>query len=746
MPYPYISAKLLCKHLHIILFVCLLLPAATDAAGLGKLKVRSYLGETLDADIELVETSADELASITARVANNDEYIAAGLQDSVIPTGIKVVAQQRADGMRILHLTSSAPINEPFLELLISVNSETLHLVRQYTMLLDPPLSKLGDDGNPLPSSADKSAIASRTYETLNLSGASGTLMKDASSSHSTRSARARRSSAQTTLGVDKIAGDSQVLEQPAENQVKPKHHLHSPEPQVQDDPSESKSAASGDANTYLTQKGDVFGKVAQQYQPAGISLKKVMAAFYKANPDAFLDGDVNQLKVGQVLRIPEIGGAQLTRMGDVHAIEDKKEDKKSLAKAAANISSKATNANAGYVLKISPGDTNSQSDEQDNNQARINQAAPNLQNATSQSATSVVQPPAAVNSPSVNPLVPSANSELSPPAVTVPAPAPQAPAIAAAPHATTPAPVIALPPPSFTENLISNFLWILIGMLIPVVIFLLIYGLNLRHKAKMRRLQEGVFGSIEDAESNTEHADTIPDRDTDALAKDADNTATDALPQERHPNEHTIINIDEIDPLVEAEIYISYGRDEQAESILTHALEATPNRHELSYRLLVIYAGRQDIPSFERYAKTVKEAADRGAEEDVAIWAKVVLLGSQLDAENPLYHIENTQSGIAADEPLFPISPASAQTDVPAEKTIDSFSKTPIAPVETLQFPPLELKVPAAKRFEPLSPVDTPQPIHQENVVEATLPAEKEQLLEFTLPEKDSDKTGTKK
>src|SRR5450830_481631 len=212
----YIFAKKLAKQLPIMLLVCLLMPAITDAAGLGKLKVKSALGEMLDADIELVETNADELPFLTARIANDDEYVAAGLKDSIVPSGITINVVQHADGIRFLHLTSTRPINEPFLELLISVNSETLHLVRQYTMLLDPPNSKLGDDGNPLPSSANKSPVASRTYEMINPSGAPNAA--DASSAQSPPSARARRKADQMASTSDKNSDSSQVVE----SQVKP--------------------------------------------------------------------------------------------------------------------------------------------------------------------------------------------------------------------------------------------------------------------------------------------------------------------------------------------------------------------------------------------------------------------------------------------------------------------------------------------------------------------------------------------
>ncbi|BCM25699.1 type IV pilus assembly protein FimV [Methyloradius palustris] len=725
----YIFAKKLGKQLHIVLFMCLLIPAITDAAGLGKLKVKSYLGETLDADIELVETSADELPSLTARIANNDEYVAAGLQDSVVPTGIKINAVQRADGVRILHLTSTRPINEPFLELLISVNSETLHLVRQYTMLLDPPNSKLGDDGNPLPTSTNQPAVASRTYEMINPSGASNVIAPSAAQPAASAKARKRaareESGGSDTSGSNKATEGSQVTEQLAEKPVKAKRHVQP----IQPEPVETKSVvvASGDAQTYLTQKGDIFGKVAQQYQPAGISLKHVMAALYKANPDAFLDGDINQLKAGQVLRIPDISGTQLTRADtDAHSNEVKP-----TAKNTSNISTKPADANAGYVLKISPGDANPKSDEQDNNQARINQSAPNAQ-----SAISVAQPPVAAVP------VESAISEVPPPADPLTPP----PALSVAtPQVPVPAIAPVITPPSFTQNLFSNLQWIFIGMLIPVSIFLLVFLLNKRRQAKMRRLQEGVFGSIQASKSTLENADTIFGQEVTSTDEDAVNTQHESLPQAVHPHDQTIIDIDEIDPLVEAEIYISYGRDEQAESILTHALESTPERHELSYRLLVIYAGRHDLASFERYAKAVKEAAERGAEEDVVIWGKVAILGSQLDSENPLYDIEHMHSDAPDAEPALPASNVVVQPDISADEDTDPFSEASIATAETLEFPPLEMNTPPAKRFQQLAPTDQLPTIEQH--IEA-----KDHLLEFTLPEpelvvvKKSGKTSTKK
>jgi pilus assembly protein FimV len=711
-----IFTKLVCKYLHVILFVCLLIPAATDAAGLGKLKVKSYLGETLDADIELVETTADEFPSLTARLANADEYIAAGLQDSAIPTGIRVNAVQHADGQWILHLTSTGPINEPFLELLISVNSETLHLVRQYTVLLDPPNSKLDDGGNPLPSSANPSPIGSRSYDAINPSEVTSTT----GSSLPQPVARTRKKfmevDARISASEINHAAMSKVSVPAAENQLKPRQQTIEPN---------SSSIIQNESQTYLTQKGDIFGKVAQQYQPAGVSLKHVMTALYKANPDAFLEGDINQLKAGQVLHIPEIVGAPFRRSEAASTLAEAKP----AGKVDTNFADKA-NAHPGFFLKISPGNTSTKIDEQDNNQARINQAMPSVPAPIP--LTQAVPVPATP----IEPL----NAQHSDPVGVVVAPSVD-PAAIVTPKSKIVSDAVTSTP---KQNWLNNILWILIGMMIPVTIFLLAFVLNIRRQAKMRRLQESVFGSIQASKSNAVNADIIYGQEPAELDQASSDAQNEPLLQASHPHDQTIIDIDEIDPLVEAEIYISYGRDEQAESILKHALEATPSRHELSYRLLVIYAGRPDLESFERYAKVVKDAAVLGGQEDITIWDKVAILGGQIDAENPLYKTEVMQSDAVENDGELPEHQNVAYYDLIAEEEIDPFSDASIASAETLEFPPLEVIETTGKHFEQLASSDAPELIEVENaLLESSQIKQEESVLEFTLPEDPSQSTA---
>ena len=91
---------------------------------------------------------------------------------------------------------------------------------------------------------------------------------------------------------------------------------------------------------------------------------------------------------------------------------------------------------------------------------------------------------------------------------------------------------------------------------------------------------------------------------------------------------------IGDVDPVAEADVYLAYGRDLQAEEILKEAMRSNPERLAIRTKLLEVYAKRRDIKGFELLA-TQLFALTRGEGED---WAKAQELGSQIDPENPLY------------------------------------------------------------------------------------------------------------
>ena len=108
-------------------------------------------------------------------------------------------------------------------------------------------------------------------------------------------------------------------------------------------------------------------------------------------------------------------------------------------------------------------------------------------------------------------------------------------------------------------------------------------------------------------------------------------------------------IQADEVDPLAEAEVYMAYGRDEQAEEVLKDASAKNPERHELKLKLLEIYQNRKDVTSFETLAEELYPADGK---VPAAVWAKVVEMGKIVSPDNPLFQGE--VSGAAVGDTLF--------------------------------------------------------------------------------------------
>ncbi|MGL6070378.1 FimV/HubP family polar landmark protein [Craterilacuibacter sp.] len=117
-------------------------------------------------------------------------------------------------------------------------------------------------------------------------------------------------------------------------------------------------------------------------------------------------------------------------------------------------------------------------------------------------------------------------------------------------------------------------------------------------------------------------------------------------------------IDAGEVDPVAEAEVYLAYGRDQQAEDILLDALSKDPTRHEVRLKLLEIYATRADKTMFEPHAQALKLALDGKG----ALWAKAAALGLALDPQNPLY----------ADQESSPLAAMAAPVAMAAGSMID--------------------------------------------------------------------------
>lgn len=118
---------------------CVWLSPAADAAGLGHIKVESTLGQPFMATIEITALQADEFSQIEARIANTESYEAAQISYPSIGRQIRISTARQSNGKSTLKLTSSAPVNEPLLELLVEFSWGNGRVMQKYSVLLDLP-------------------------------------------------------------------------------------------------------------------------------------------------------------------------------------------------------------------------------------------------------------------------------------------------------------------------------------------------------------------------------------------------------------------------------------------------------------------------------------------------------------------------------------------------------------------------------------------------------------------------------
>uniref|UniRef100_UPI003FA4D440 type IV pilus assembly protein FimV n=1 Tax=Delftia sp. ZNC0008 TaxID=1339242 RepID=UPI003FA4D440 len=125
--------------------VSVALPASEAwALALGRVNVQSALGEPLRAEVEIPQITAAEAEGLRVGVASPGVFRTQGMEYNATASQVRVSVQRRADGSAVLRLTSTQPVNEPFVDLVIDASWASGNLQRNYTLLLDPPtLQKL---------------------------------------------------------------------------------------------------------------------------------------------------------------------------------------------------------------------------------------------------------------------------------------------------------------------------------------------------------------------------------------------------------------------------------------------------------------------------------------------------------------------------------------------------------------------------------------------------------------------------
>ncbi|WP_422015366.1 FimV/HubP family polar landmark protein [Roseateles sp.] len=614
--------------------------SGAHALGLGKLNVQSALGETMRAEIDVTSLTAEEAATLKVRVAPPESYRASGVEFNPVLASAQVQIA-RLNGRTVLRVSSDRAVQEPFVDVILELTWSSGRLVREYTLLFDPPsLPK------PAPVITAPPAMAA----------APAPLPAQPASSEAVP---APAPVIATTLPRNGPASAPAAAPAPAPAIAR------APTPAPAPVPARPPAVAAAE---YTVRPGDSLSRIAGRSQVSGISLDQMLVGLFRNNPDAFIDGNMNRLKAGSTLQVPGSDALGAVSHGEARQII--------LAQSADFSAYRQRLASAAPTLQNNESERQSKGQVQAAVDDRKPAAAPtpdkltlSKANGAAASATEAKlskeaeKKDAAARVAELTRNVEELKklSSAAKPAATVasaaPAPAPATPALpapvvaaveAASAAASMPAPVVAAAasdaaskpavrasaplappppaaePPSFIEQLLDNPIVLpLAGVLVAVLGGLGLYRLRSRRPAHASetgfhesRLQpDSFFGG-----TGGQRVDT----------RDAQNSGQSSM-------SYSLSQLDaigDVDPVAEADVYLAYGRDLQAEEILKEALRANPTRLAIRLKLLEVYAKRRDTKGFEQLAVQLF-AETKGSGED---WAKAQELGRGIDPDNPLY------------------------------------------------------------------------------------------------------------
>src|SRR5690606_37107366 len=259
-------------------------PEAVDAAGLGRLTVQSALGQPLRAEVEITAATREELESLAARLAAPDAFRQAGMSFNPALRSLRFAIERQSDGRSIVRITSTEPINEPFVDLLVELNWASGRFVREYTFLLDPPELRTGAE------TVEGNTVLSE------VSRPSTSVVAPSAASAPPAAAPARQPAPPATRPdpTPRVSAAPAPQATPAPR-VRPAPQAARPAPR----PARPPAPAS-----VTVQRGETLTEIASRVKPVDVTVEQAIVAIYNANPRSFY-GSVHQLYAGRNLTIP---------------------------------------------------------------------------------------------------------------------------------------------------------------------------------------------------------------------------------------------------------------------------------------------------------------------------------------------------------------------------------------------------------------------------------------------------------
>lgn len=243
--------------------LAVLLPIRGYPLGLGEIELNSSLNQNLNARIGVISASADDESALLVKLAGREAFTRLGLDRpfSLQQLKFKVVNE---NGQLYVKVFTKTPVKEPFLSFLLEIDWPQGHLLREYTLLLDPPVYN------------NTSQASSHPF------------ISPTDSQAQTQSVTGQQQSAQGGFQAAPATQNGMGSERSANTQY------------------QAASGSGGSVDQYRVQRNDVLWRIAERMRPDNsVSVEQMMLALLRRNPEAFIRDNINGVKRGYILRAP---------------------------------------------------------------------------------------------------------------------------------------------------------------------------------------------------------------------------------------------------------------------------------------------------------------------------------------------------------------------------------------------------------------------------------------------------------
>lgn len=651
------------------------------ALGLGDIELKSALNQPLNAEVLLLSATEAEMQELKINMGSPRAFEQAGIERPLFLSKLKFNVTRNDSGKPVVQITSREVVREPFLDFLMEISWSKGRLLREYTVLVDPPLS--------MPAAAPViQAPAAR------------------------------------------VAPVRSVPVQSAPLRVR--NTGRTPHPVM---PGEYGP----------TQRNDTLWQVARQVRPdRSVSIEQTMLGLLRANPEAFVGNNINNLKAGYVLRVPSreeltsVSRAEARRQSRVQYEAWRAARSGSVVRtevaeapvAASKVAGQPAVAAEPSLQLVAPegegaasavGSTEAgtginalkrelimaneameaqrrQSEDMSGRLAVLEEQIQNMQRliqlkddelaqlqsqvgaefTVTEETTAETDAPVEAVAEATTTEVPATEIvadevavDMTDTTVTadesvvagttdvltentqgdVATPAGEAETVIAdtivevtetpTPEAVT-EPVVPVAPetettPGFVDRLMNNPLWLGAGGL--VLALLAFFGLR-RKRSVETEFQESILqaASSESSASDSEIVSTASSTPTSESSLLSEFAVSDM---------GSMRNDGEADPLAEADVYLAYGRFQQAEDLIADALEKDPQSEDLNLKMLEVFLAAKNQPGFDGHAELILARLENS---DDPLWLKVAEMGQEISPDNPIYQPGGAEAGTAGE------------------------------------------------------------------------------------------------